>query len=61
MQRNLYYHIKNADGTLAFYAVIDAYEEEALSLDVRNFSADQELTVHFEGYTSTYHFADFKQ
>src|SRR5258706_2466027 len=60
-QRNLYYHIKNADGTLAFYSVIDAQEKEVLSLDVRNYSVDQVLVVHFEGYTGTYRFMDFKR
>lgn len=60
-QHNLYYHIMNADGTLAFYSVMDAQEREVFSVDVRNYSADQELTVHFEGYTATYRFIDFKR
>jgi serine protease AprX len=59
--RNLYFHIKNADGTLALYSVIDVQEKEPLTLDIRNFSVDQELVVHFEGYTGTYRFIDFKR
>ncbi len=60
-QRNLYFHIRNADGTLAFYSVVDAQEKEVLSLDIRDYSVDQVLVVHFEGYTGTYRFIDFKR
>lgn len=61
VRRNLYYHIANADGTLAFYAVIDARAKEVLMLDVGDYSETQELMVHFEGYTATYRFIDFKK
>ena len=60
-KRNLYYHISNADGTLAFYSVLDAHEKEVLTLDVRDYAADQVLTVQFEGYVRSYRFIDFKR
>jgi hypothetical protein len=60
-QHNMYYHIRNADGRLAFYAVLDAKKKEVFSVDVREYSTDQELVVHFEGYTATYRFIDFKR
>jgi serine protease AprX len=58
---NMYYHIRNADGKLAFYSVLDAKEKRVFSVDVRDYSTDQELVVHFEGYTATYRFMDFKR
>lgn len=58
---NLYYHISNPDGTLAFYAVIVPWQKEIALLDVRDYSISQEVEVHFEGYTATYRFIDFKR
>jgi serine protease AprX len=60
-QHNMYYHIRNADGKLAFYSVLDAKEKKVFSVDVRDYSTDQELVVHFEGCTRTYRFMDFKR
>jgi serine protease AprX len=60
-QHNMYYHIRNADGRLVYYAVLDAKEKEVFSVDVRDYSTEQELVVHFEGYTATYRFIDFKR
>ena len=60
-RRNLYYHVINENNTLASYAVIVAEEKEALVFDVRDYSLDQVLVVHFEGYTGTYRIIDFKR
>ena len=60
-RRNLYYQVNNENNTLASYAVIVAEEKEALVFDVRDYSLDQVLVVHFEGYTGTYRIIDFKR
>lgn len=50
----LYYHIRNADGTLAEYAVVEPYRAEVLRLDKAKMAGDKTLMLYFNDYTEDY-------
>jgi serine protease AprX len=56
VRRNLYYRIDDKNGTVRFYAVILAEQEEVLHYLLSQFQPGDRLTIHFEGYTFSYAF-----
>lgn len=53
-RRNLYYRIDDLNGVVRYYAAILAEQKEALYYTIDQFRPGDKLTVHFEGYTSSY-------
>lgn len=49
----LYYHIRNKNGHLDKYAVIEVNEQNVLTLDLMPYNGTQKLSVHYKGYTKT--------
>jgi len=52
--RNLYYRVDGSNGGVQFYAVVLAEQKEVLQFKTSQFAPGDKLTVHFEGYTSSY-------
>lgn len=50
----LYYHIRNADGTIAEYALIEPYRTEVLRLDKSKMAGDKTLMLYLNDYTAEY-------
>lgn len=48
----LYYHKRNADGTIARYYVVDLEDADKISIARDAFNDGQQLFIHFNGYTS---------
>ena len=59
-QRNFFYKITAKDGTIKSYTVFFADRKEMLDLQATDFSEGDEITVHFEGYTSSLDFPEIK-
>ena len=51
-QRNLYYKVQSKNGVIKSYTVFLAGTKEMLNLQAEDFTEGDEITVHFEGYTS---------
>jgi len=52
--RNLYYRIDDSKGTVRYYAVVLAEQKEVLHYLMDQFQPGDKITVHFEGFTSSY-------
>ncbi len=55
-QRNFFYKVQSKDGTIKSYTVYLAGKKEMLNLQAEDFQTGDEITVHFEGYTSSLDF-----
>jgi len=53
-RRNLYYKVQDKNGKIKSYQVMLAARKEILDLQAQDFSAGDEVTIHFEGYTSSF-------
>ena len=53
-RRNLYYKVQDKNGKIKSYQVMLAAKKEILNLQAQDFSAGDEVTIHFEGYTSSF-------
>ena len=51
-QRNLFYKVTDKYGSVKSYTVFLAGRKEMLNLQAQDFNEGDEVTVHFEGYTS---------
>ena len=51
-QRNLFYKVTDKYGSIKSYTVFLAGRKEMLNLQAQDFQEGDEVTVHFEGYTS---------
>ncbi len=54
VQRNLYYKISDALGNIRTYTVMTAENKEALHFYAGDLQNGDAVTVHFEGYTSSF-------
>lgn len=50
----LYYHIRNADGTIAQYAILEPYQKEMLKIDKSKMDENKTLMLYFNDYTEEY-------
>ena len=53
-RRNLYYKVQDKNGKIKSYQVMLAAKKEILNLQAQDFSAGDEVMIHFEGYTSSF-------
>jgi hypothetical protein len=60
-RRNFYYNVKNKYGQIKTYTIYLADKTEMLDLRAEDFSAGDEITIHFEGYTSSLDFPEIQQ
>ena len=56
VKRNLYYKIEDEFGRMRSYSVLLAQDKEVLRFMAEDFHAGDVVTVHFEGYTSSFDF-----
>ena len=57
-QRNFYYKLEDSSGTILYYKVLSTDQKEMLHLTASQFNKGDVLTVHFEGYTSSFDLQD---
>lgn len=57
-RRNLYYKIESKEGLIKSYTVYLADKKEMLNLQAEDFTAGDQITIHFEGYTGTLDFPE---
>jgi len=50
----LYYHVKNSEGYLSKYAVVEVNEQKIQLLNLNDWSDEEKITVHFAGCTKTF-------
>ena len=53
-RRNLYYKVQDKSGRIKMYEVMLASTKEILNFQAEDFTAGDEITIHFEGYTSSF-------
>jgi len=51
----LYYNIKNEEGIIQKYWLIDVYQKDAVVLELAEIPENGSVTVHFKGFTDVYH------
>ncbi len=54
MNNYLYYNIKDENGIIQSYWLIDVYQKDALILDLSEIPENGSVTVHFKGFTNIY-------
>lgn len=54
MNNYLYYNIKDENGIIQSYWLIDVYQKDALFIDLAEMPKNGSLTVHFKGFTNVY-------
>jgi serine protease AprX len=52
----VYYHIRNADGKIEQYYVVEAEKQEVLNFLFSDFGSGQRLMVHYRGFSATWTF-----
>ncbi|MEN8119967.1 MAG: S8 family serine peptidase [Bacteroidota bacterium] len=50
----LYYHIKNEEGCIEKYWLIDVYQQKAVVINLDEINEYKEITVHYKGFTNSY-------
>lgn len=58
VRRNMYYKVEDKDGIVKKYSVILADRKEMMHVYTEDFHAGDVMTIHFEGYTSSYNFPE---
>ena len=53
-RRNIFQKVEDKDGKLKRYSVLVAQKKEIIDLNLDELSPGDKLTIHFEGYTSSY-------
>lgn len=54
MNNYLYYNIKDENGIIQSYWLIDVYQKDAVLLDLTEIPENGSVTVHFKGFTNVY-------
>ena len=53
-RRNIFQKVEDREGKLKRYSVMVAQKKEIIDLNLDELSPGDKLTIHFEGYTSSY-------
>lgn len=54
----LYYHIKNEEGYIEKYWLIDVYQQKAVIIDLEEMTGYEEIMAHYKGFTNSYKLSD---